>query len=270
MRLVRAADVAPDPRERVFRYSPVRAVLAATTIAAAGVALVVEAPAGEAGWVCDWIGMILLVGVLVPRRFVLARFRPSNWLVRLRDDGLYLQLRSYLNHRFPAGDPTVLVLPFEEIQSARLVRERMQVETRREVSEQRRRLVELEMSGDTTVLARALAAEMAREPGNGVSTVYRHYPVRLVSPTTIRIEWGVVPRAEVLLDALGRRTAVAAPLDVVEDLTRLDKASGEAQDAALRTLVATGQSIAAIDAVRRIRRCSLAEAKAVVDCLAAG
>ena len=270
MRLVCAADVAPDPRERVFRYSPAQAALAVTTLAGVGGALMAVAPAGSAGWICEWIGVVLLLSVLVTRRVVLARFQPSNWLVRLRDDGLYVQLRSYLNHRFPAGDPTVLVLPFDEIQSARLVRERMKVETQREVTEQRRRLIELEVSGDTTALRQALDAEIARGPGGGVSTVYRHYPVRLTSPTTIRIEWGVVPRADVLLDALRLHTAIAAPLDVVEDLTRLETSSSEAQDAALRTLVATGQTIAAIDAVRRIRRCSLAEARTVVDRIAAG
>ena len=270
MRVVPAADVAPAPGERVFRYSPARAVLGAALFAVAGGALLVAAPAGGPGWICDGIGGLLLLGVVVTHQFVLARFLPSNWLVRLRDDGLYVQLRSYLNHRFPAGDPTVLVLPFEEVQSARLVRERMEVRTQHEVSEQRRRLIELAVSGDTTALAQALAAEVARQPGDGVSTVYRHYPVRLVSPSTIRIEWGVLPRAEALLDALSRRTAIAAPLDVVEDLSRLDGASAEAQEAALRTLVATGQTVAAIDAVRRLHRCSLAEAKATVDRLAAG
>jgi hypothetical protein len=55
--------------------------------------------------------------------------RPSNWLARVRNDGLFIQFRSYLNYHLPADALTVFFIPYQEIRSARLVRERTKIRT---------------------------------------------------------------------------------------------------------------------------------------------
>lgn len=43
------------------------------------------------------------------------------------DDGLYIKFRSYLNHRFPEQDLTVVFFPYSEIRSAKMITERREV-----------------------------------------------------------------------------------------------------------------------------------------------
>jgi hypothetical protein len=123
MQLMRPADVPIDQHDRVFRYSPVRALLVAFSIicASGGLALF--------GWIQQsglayYVAGVLFLSLAVMSKFVLARYQPSNWLVRLNDQGMFLQFRSYLNHHFPAHDLTVVFIPYHEIRSVRLVHER--------------------------------------------------------------------------------------------------------------------------------------------------
>jgi hypothetical protein len=136
-----------------------------------------------------YIAGVLLIGLILMRRLVLARFRRSNWLVQISDDGLFIQFRSYLNYHFSAEDFTVVFVPYQEIRSARLVRERSQVPDENKVLEQRRRLVDLDLGGDRAAPAKALRDEIATRGPNeqrwygNTSTEYKHYPVRMTSPT---------------------------------------------------------------------------------------
>lgn len=168
MRLLRLADVPTTERDRVFRYSPARAVLATCALLGASGGLAALGWSGR-NWVAYYVAAILLIGLLVLRRFVAARFRPSNWLLRLADEGVFVQFRSYLNYHFPEDDLTVVLIYYREIGSARLVRERRDIPTRASppaqvdrVTQVWQRLVELDLTGDAAPLARALAEESAR------------------------------------------------------------------------------------------------------------
>jgi hypothetical protein len=270
MRLLRLAEVEPSAGDRVFRYAPTRALLAASAVLGTSVVLVGLGWHARSGAVYDWVAAALALAVVLMRRFVLARFRPSNWLVRLRDDGVLIQFRSYLNYHFPADDRTVVFLPYDAIRSARLVRETSTVYFANERSQRRRRLVELEID-DGAALATALTEERARPAPYekcwyGTSaTVYQHYPVQMASPTLLQVEWGVVPGAQVLLDALRLHTTIAPSVDVSQDFTRLKAASHEEQEAYLRKLAATGQTIAAIYLARRLYGLGIEQAKTAVD-----
>src|SRR5690349_2394258 len=74
-----------------------------------------------------YIAAVVFLFLDFMRRFITARFRFSNWLVRMNDSGVYVQFRSYLNYHLPAEDITVVFIPFGEIRSARLVKERLTV-----------------------------------------------------------------------------------------------------------------------------------------------
>jgi hypothetical protein len=218
---------------------------------------------------------VLLLGLIVMHKFVLARFRPSNWLVRMSDAGLFLQFRSYLNHHFPEEDLTVVFIPYREIRSARLVRESRDIPYRdlesprvERTSEQRRRLVEFELAGDLAPLTQALADESAKHPPN--ATLYRHYPVRIASPPFVQVEWNVVPNPKVLLEALRRYTNIATPVEVSQEYGNLKGLSHEEQEKRLLELVETGETFAAVYIARKLYSYDLTQARAFVEGLRSG
>jgi hypothetical protein len=272
MRLLRLDDVQTDAKHRVFRYSRPRALLLSAAVLCTSAGLIVFDGRGRFA-IGYYIAGVLLVGLMLMRRFVLARFRRSNWLVQTSDDGLFIQFRSYLNYHFSAEDLTVVFVPYQEVQSARLVRERSQIPDDNRVLEQRRRLVEFDLAGDPAALAKVLANEIARRRPNerrwygSTSTEYKHWPVRMTSPTTLQLEWKVVPGVGVLFEALRPYTTIADSMNVSQDFVHLQGLNREDQEERLRELLQRGQTITAIYIARRLYRYDLTQARAFVEAL---
>jgi len=257
-----------DGHQRVFRYSPARA-LCAVAAAVGAIAGLAAFAWQRRSWLALYIAVVLLLILVITRRLALARMRPTNWLVQMDDDRLFIQFRSYLNHHFPVGDPTVLVLPYGEIRSARAVRRSRRIpDGTRSGSETRvQRLAELELREDTTPLAGALAAERQKTaPG---AATWRHYPVRLASPTQLEIDWGVVPGVDAFMDLLGDHVEVATPARVSQDDVALQGLDRKEIERRLRDLAQGGEIMAAISVARRFHPMSLTEAKRYVEGLAA-
>ncbi len=276
MRLLRLQDVEIGSKDRVFRHAPLRALIVWLAGLAASIALFYNGYAGK--WSPGYLfGAFLLLFVLLTRRFVTARFHPSNWLVRMNETGIYVQYRSYLNYEFPAEDPSVTFLSLGEIASARLVKERVTTpDPARPGTSQTQylRYVDLELSGDTAPLANALQAERGEEAplkkrwyGGTSSTLYRDYPATMTAPNTIRIHWNVVPGTHRFLDALRPYTVIKDPISLRQDFTQTKSLSREEQEKQLRELVARGENMSAVAAASKIYRCSLGEAKRIVDSL---
>jgi hypothetical protein len=276
MRLLRLQDVEIGSNDRVFRHAQLRALIVWLAGLAATTALFFKAYVGK--WPPGYLfGSFLLLFVLLTRRFVTARFHPSNWLVRMNDIGIYIQYRSYLNYEFPAEDPSVTFLSFGEIASARLVKERVTTPDPAKpgaTQTQFLRYIDLELSGDTAPLANALQAERGEQAplkkrwyGGTSSTLYRDYPVTMTAPNMLRIHWDVVPGAHKFLDALRPYTVIADTVSLKHDFTQLKSLSREDQQKQLRELVVRGQNITATYAARKLYGCSLGEAKQMVDSL---
>jgi hypothetical protein len=271
MKLMRAVDVPQSRLDRVFRSSPAAAVLAASSAIVVS-AVLIGVGVHKGSGLAYYLAGALLLALVVCRRFVLARFRPSNWLVRMTGEGLFIQLRSHLNHRLAADDHTVVFIPYREIRSARKVREQLEVLYRdldqpmsEKTSEVRRTLVEFELAGDCTPLANALSKEHARRPSSGA--LYKHYPVRLTEPPSLRVEWRVVPGAEEFLDALRPHVTVASPIAETNDYTDLQGLTLDEQKQRLRALVEAGQGIDAVHIARKLFGGDLAQARAFVESL---
>lgn len=266
MQLMTRIDVPIDDRQQVFRASPAVAFVAVTAvlIAIAGLGAIVW---HGRSWLAAYVAMVLLLGLLLTRRLALARLRPSNWLVRMNDDGAFVQFRSYLNYHFPVEDPTVVFVPFGEIRSARGVHLSREIpdETRAGSQTLVRWLVELDLAADTGPLAQALSTERTKTVPRAAT--WRHYPVRLVSPTRLQMDWEVVPGARVFLALLGRFTEVGAPVRVSQDDLHLDGAGRKEAERRLRELASEGQIMAAIKIARRLHSLTLAEARSYVDSL---
>jgi len=263
VRLLRLDQVEARAGDRVYRHR--RILAAASWLAALAGALAMLRSASAGTWKPGYIfAPFLMVFLMLTRGFVTARFRASNWLVRASDTGINVQYRSYLNFRLPPDTPSVVFIAYDEIVSARLVRERV---TTPDPSGQNRtqtqflRHVELELRGDTRPLADALEAERQQK----AALLFRDQPLTLKTPPCLRIHWDVVPRAHSFLDVLRSHTTIAAPVSVTEDFAHPQRADPEQQRERIRALARRGQVVEAIYLAARVHRCSLAEAKQMVD-----
>jgi hypothetical protein len=264
-------QVQAGPNARIYYHSRAWALLAVFIISAASCWL------GVRGWqIRSWLlylpAALLMLGLLVFRGLVTARFRDTNWLVRSNEAGLFVQFRSYLNFNFPADDPTVVFIAYTEIRSARLVRQRQQLtDTSGQITYRTLRLAELELAENAQSLADALATERARSAPDEKrwygrsSTKYEDYPVRMESPASLQIEWSVVPHINTFLEDVGAYVKVEAPLFVKEDYSKLNGLSKEEQDKRLKKLDAEGRTISAVYLAQQCYGCSLAEAQSRIE-----
>lgn len=277
MEMLRPADVPSNERDLLFRYSVARALFGVFVVFCAGGVLLIIAWQQGSG-LAYYLGGLLIATPLLMRRRLFARLKPSNWLLRMSDAGLYIQFRSFLNYHFPKEDQTVVLIPYHEIRSARLVRERRDIPDsfRRGSSIHFRRLVEFELAGDTAELSEALRIERSRpiprEPrwyGSGGHR-YNDYPVRLANPACLELEWSVVPSAKRFLQAMSRRTDVLTSIATSKDFAGLEKLSREEQENRLLELAETGDKMAAVKLARELYSYDLKEAKEFVETLAGG
>jgi len=271
MRLLRLSDVETDRNDRVFEYSRFRALLVACVELGGTAVLLLRAFAmhWNAGY---YIAAVLIFFAALTQRFITARFRPSNWLVRMNDLGMYIQFRSYLNYHLPPEDFTVLFLSYGEIRSARLLRERAQVsDAEGNPTTQIRRYVELELAGDTAELIKALRTEMTEKAPvekrwyGSSSTLYEDHPVRMESPPLLQIRWQAVPRAQKFLDALRPYTSIVEPVQIAQDFLHLETLSPDEQRKRLRELAEKGEIISAVHLAQKLYGCGLADARDKVE-----
>ena len=222
---------------------------------------------GVSGFV--WGGCAVLAALLALWFLTdaLAKFRSTNWLVWLRPDGLWINLRSYQNRHLPEA-ATVLHLPYEEIASAH-----RHVETWSTPSEPsslagthwKQESLELSLvSGETREIARALADERGRR-----SVIKgKHQAVTVPAVGVVRIAWrgpgnDVVPSLTRALEELSRHVQMNEP-------TRTDRGDwlklSEAElDELVAQLVRSGDDLAAAQLLIRRRGCSSTEAHMLVE-----
>jgi hypothetical protein len=275
MTLLRASQLQPGDGDRVFRYSRWRAALLALVIFSFGVGWLYfgsRQPAGVSRYASYYVGAVVLLGLLTLQRYITARFRASNWLVRQDSSGLYVRFRSYLNYALADVDETVLFIGYQEIRSARLVIEHTKFDDAQgHRATNTTRFVELDVTADVTPLAKALSVERARPAPSekhwyGTSrTLYNHYPVQVERPSFVRVQWSATPRASKFLEAMKPAVEIAPPLSLSEDLTTLAAQPPEHQQQQLVKLVAAGQTIVAVYLARRLYGLDLTTAKTFVD-----
>jgi hypothetical protein len=276
MQFLRLAEVETADQDRVFRSSPTRAGLVAVIVLGIGAALLIvnwEGRTRSGYYLAYYIAGLLFLGLVLLRRFFFARLRPSNWLVRMTSEGLFIQYRSYLNYDLPTEDPTVIFIPYQDICSVRRVLERFKILAQDGPTERRFKMVELELAGDMEPLSKALTAE-SRSPAprektwyGYTSTLYNHHLVRMASPPFLQIEWSAVPGAKNFLNALSPYTRVTPPIVVTQDLRFLETLNREEQQKRLRDLDQRGETITAVYVASKLYGYSLNEAQVFVASL---
>ncbi len=245
------------------RQSPLRGLVAGLIFCAILIGSVLLLRHGGFPWFV-WVWCAVWAALCVPWLLAdaLAKFRSTNWLLRLGPDGLWINLRSYQNRRLPEA-ATVLHLPYREIATAR-----RHLETWSTPSEPtslagthwRQESLELSLaSGETREIAKALADERGRR----AAVKGTHQAVTVPAAGVVRIAWrgpgdDVVPPLPRVLDELGRRIHVGEPTRTdYGDWSRM----GEAELGRLvAQLVRSGDDLEAARLLRRRRGYSSTEA----------
>jgi hypothetical protein len=286
MRLLSLKETSCRETDVVFRNSWVASAVATVVMWALAVAagyLVVEGRIGSFGpprAISVVSGLFFMLFASLAGGTWKAARQPTNWLMRIRGNEVLIKFRSYQNWRLPEDETQVIELERSEIAS---VRELGQRQVSREkggggVVVEKRIDLEIELRDkDTAVLEKALAAEIAR-PGWGserTKTKTLDYPVS-VEKAAIRIAWknrstNVRPGIQSALKQLGEIADVMNPSKQVDDFTpaALEKLGEEEQRAKLREL-ARRDSMAAVEAARKLYGCSLEEASKIVEGLNLG
>jgi hypothetical protein len=272
--LIRAADVPDSAVAATFRYSRTSAaVVAGLMLSAGGALLAVGRLQGNP--FAYYLAALVFVFLWIYQSMVLARFRPTNWLVRVTDRGLYIKFRSYLNHHFPDADLAVIYIPFREMSLARVVRELQKtLDTDGSGSSLRRRtVIEIDLKDQAPQIEQALAAERDAQPpkvarwyGSSAGR-YRHYPVRMATPRTVAIEWGVVPGPATFLGMMAVHTPVEAS-EITRDYTALGGLTQAEQESRLLELTESGQETDAVRLARSLYGFDFREAMRFIEGLA--
>jgi hypothetical protein len=277
MRLITPEEMPGDVRGVVCRQSRVVSALGTTVM----LSLILGAP-GFLIWQAHppWWVMLLAATVagLIVRWFVgimIKSWRASNWLLRIGRDGLWINVRSYLNHELPTGK-TIVFLPFDEIGYARERVVKRAEKNRGRTMAWTDKYLELALNGvSTDELCAELAAELSRRVTEthlgGLATSrsrHGHAPVTVAESSVIRIAWRgrydwVSPSLRRTLAALRTRVRIGETTHV--DLSDLQTLTREEVDELARQFVEGGDKIGAIKLLADRRGCSVTEARQLVE-----
>jgi hypothetical protein len=231
----------------------------------------------------SWWVMLLVAAIAVfliqwPLGMLVKTLRSSNWVLRIARDGLWLNLRSYLNHEFSPAK-TIAFLPYEEIAFAREHCVKRCEKNHGRTMAWTDRFLELELVGvSTEELREELTAERNRHVtrthlGGLVTSRSRHGHVPVTAPQVnlIRIAWRgrydlVTPSLQRTLSELRPRVRIGEPTRA--DFTELHTLTNSEIDELTRQLVESGDKLGAIKLLSDRRGCSTTDARQFVDELA--
>jgi hypothetical protein len=213
-----------------------------------------------------WVVFAVMAALCVPIfvRDIFAKFRSTNWVLRVDPDALWINLRP-LQPRPAAGAATAIHLKYAEITRVhRHIDTWSTPSTRAKSTHWKLESLDLHLApGATRELLPALIE--ARASSKGLRT-----SVAVPAPGVIRIAWrghghDVVPGLGPVLAEIGQRVAVTDP-------TRTDRPdwrqlSDAELDEQIEQLVRWGDPLEASGLLIRLRGCSATEAHKLVETL---
>lgn len=246
----------------------------------------------------SWIGVVLaifgglavaiaaLVCLLAGLAFlgeVLGAVRPGNWILRGGADGLYIKLRRFSDHRLPADDPIVAVIPRREVrwlrghgQRARWVGRHGEGISHEDDTLGRQSYLEIALHGGSPP---EIEARLKRERElwrstwiRGVRVKAKGAAVSIRPDGAIRIDWNtrgtrLRPGLAAALTRLAHDYPLASVLETEQAQAKdLDRA---AQEQRLLDMVRQGNTIDAVIVAKDLYGFSTTEAKRFLDDLQA-
>ena len=277
MKLHPAGAVPLTEGETAFRTSPLAMAVFAAVLAAAPVAAVtLWLTRGGLPWGVRAIAVVCALLFLVFAPAARRGFGRDNWILRLRPEGLALNIRSHWNAGLSGEDAVVAMIARQEVKGVRRVAGRRVVpglsgRGRDESTAEEVVCLDVLLAHERTEeLAEALRRERAHR-GRGRAH-FQHYPVRLVAPDCIRVTWRdrrgrVVPGIERALEVL---SGSLLRLEHVElDQRSWRELEGGDLDGFVLELVESGDTMEAVKVLRLRHGWDLARAKTFVDDLRA-
>jgi hypothetical protein len=275
-------DIPHGPGDIVFRQRRLGNAIAAllsTTAAAAGLFAPSLGPhfgweIGPAVYFSYFFGALLTLFAAFAITALKRSLAPTNWLLRLAANGIYLRYRSYLNGDYP-GEAVAAFIPVSAIGR---IRPAIEKSTRigskgSKYNATNRRLEIIVRDADLAPFKSQIERERTRRIATklGSKGVFRHYPVRIRNADTIEIDWrdtqsSVKPGLKAAVAILGRRFATLPETKTAR--TDPDHAGRQEQEAQIIALVERGETIQAIKLTKRLYGLSTTEARIFVDELA--
>jgi hypothetical protein len=227
--------------------------------------------------ICAAVAMFVVPLVLSD---LAAKFRRTNWLLWVRPNGVWINLRSYQDQS-PGDHPNVLALDYVDITRVRKHTERFTTPG----SDHRSmhysvHSLEIELRNDNTeAVALAIAENRRRQQpqrrylGMGVTSRPCHFPVTVQQPRCIRIAWRggignwVAPSLRHVLRELALYTRVAEP--EVQRRADWSNLSDAELDDMIFKLVQNGNSLDAVNLLVIRRGYTRTAARQFVDGLLA-
>jgi hypothetical protein len=214
-------------------------------------------------------GLILLIFASALRK----TFKPQNWLVRVKPDGLLIKFRSYLNTNFSTADRVIVFIKPPEIEAISSTSERLTT-----ISDQNGVQIDLyhyldiifKSSVNLLELQRSLDEERNRKlPRAMVESRSLDFPVQLVDGRTLRIRWSssngyTTPTLRRALKILSSIAPIRPPQTLVKDFVTVADTDA-ANDARIRELALHDDRFAAMRLARKVYKCSQTEAHKRVD-----
>jgi hypothetical protein len=265
---------------RVCRHSRLMAVVGVIVMLGFLVALptYVLWQARPAWWIA--VPIVVLAGMILScfLNMLFKAFRPTNWLMRIGPDGLWINLRSYLN-RDLAPAATVLFVPYREIASVHQYTVRRSERSNGRITVWTDRYLDLQL---VDAAPEEVANEISEERLRMVSREYlggwvtsrgrnNHVPVTMPHDKLLRLAWRtrfdvIAPSAKKTLRELAAHCTIEAPVE--KEVGNVKVLSVEEIDSQIIERVETGDTIGAVKLLREERGMSLREAKEFIDELA--
>lgn len=213
-----------------------------------------------------FVGLFLLGFAYHAQHAWRAALRPSNWLMRIRDNRVMIKFRNFENWRLSDADLQIIELDRQEIAFVRRAVVRVvDVQLNGRTQERTQTMLELSLQNvDLAVIDAALSAERSKRVEGGDTLL--NYPVEL-KDNVLHIKWEwVSPGLKRALVELEKLVPVKEETKTVNNFTpaALKTLSEEERRKRIQEL-AVKDSLAAIRTVREFYGCSLAEAKEIVE-----
>lgn len=275
MRLLRL-DEADLRGATVFREPPERPIAIVGGMALIALTIIVSGVRSDDGFF-TFLGVGMLLMAVWLATAVRKIFLPSNWVLAIGERGVLVHFRPYVNTSFPATDPQVLEIGWDEIVSVRPVSVAVtQYARSHAITRAERYLVFRLADAELAGLRERLRYERGYRSA-GLLTLSQH-PVTVAGSDGVRVNWrGTSAWLRPQVDEAVRLLAPHVPVEPAEvlgvDLTRTGVASERAREFYVDSLVQQGEVPLAVANASRLYGVSMDEARRIVarfDAAAAG
>jgi ribosomal protein L7/L12 len=227
--------------------------------------------------------IFLLLSIYILKMFI-KNIGPNSWNLAICPGVILVKFRSFFNNHFPETDPQVVRLAVSEIKSVHITKQKLKYKTRGNSKNGSKRtgtctkyqtFLDINLNNvDLAALAKQLDYEHSlkhSKNGSAGKSRARHFPVRVMMPDTIRLEWFTkntqlkpgIKKAVELLEQQG--ICIEEKQKEVMDYTEIASKDPQEINKVISELALRESKMAAIEIARNQYNYGLKEAKDFVE-----